>query len=374
MKKQLTVALGLAVLATPAFATKARLEALGEDIFGSFYVNDNRNIFLNAAQVNNHKDLVTLEWGDTSNTADRTDSPRAEGGVFKQMGNLVYGIQLGAGSNTSNQLRAAGGLLDASSTPATPVANEENNIDVFVGGDMGFKWGAAVAYSRTKNDNTGTSDVRSEALRTRLGAIFGDTQAYANINLMNNAKGGSFGHKFEGKTGYQVGAIHQWQGYSLFADYRNFSGETDGALGKHDQDLTQLQVGAGRVTKLNDRANLFTRLSYVQGNAENELADVTLVATSFSNLCEASPFFCSDYETKRIPVVVGLEAEANSWLTLRGSITQTLWGSEELNKDERGIRNSTILAAGASLKFGEAVFDAVINQNNYGRLSMTYRF
>ena len=66
MKKQLTVALGLAVLATPAFATKARLQALREDIYGSYYINDNRNIWLNPAQITNHKDLVTFEWGDAS--------------------------------------------------------------------------------------------------------------------------------------------------------------------------------------------------------------------------------------------------------------------------------------------------------------------
>ena len=58
MKKQLTVALGLAVLATPAFATKARLQALGEDVNGSYYVNDNRN--------NNPNNRVSMD----SNMAD----------------------------------------------------------------------------------------------------------------------------------------------------------------------------------------------------------------------------------------------------------------------------------------------------------------
>ena len=108
MKKQLVVAVGLMVLAAPAFASKARLQALGEDTYGSFYVNDNRNVFYNAAQVNNHKDLVTFEWGDTTsnNASSGSDAsaaaPRAEGGVFKTMGNMVYGVYLGSESNTSN--------------------------------------------------------------------------------------------------------------------------------------------------------------------------------------------------------------------------------------------------------------------------------
>jgi poly-gamma-glutamate capsule biosynthesis protein CapA/YwtB (metallophosphatase superfamily) len=104
MKKQLIVALGLAVLATPAMASKARLQALGEDTFGSFYINDNRNIFLNAAHVNNHKDFVTFETGSTiaDGADDSAAAPRPEGGVFFGQGNLVYGVQLGNESNTSN--------------------------------------------------------------------------------------------------------------------------------------------------------------------------------------------------------------------------------------------------------------------------------
>ncbi len=68
MKRQLTVALGLLVVAAPAFATKARLEALGEDSFGSYYVNDNRNIFLNPARINENKDFITYEFGDSGSS------------------------------------------------------------------------------------------------------------------------------------------------------------------------------------------------------------------------------------------------------------------------------------------------------------------
>ena len=84
MKKQLVTILGVAVMAAPAFASKARLQALGEDIYGSTYINDNRNIFLNAAQVNNYADLVTFETGaQTDNDGDDSAAgPRPEGGVF----------------------------------------------------------------------------------------------------------------------------------------------------------------------------------------------------------------------------------------------------------------------------------------------------
>src|SRR5690606_13118987 len=96
MKKQIAIALGLAVVSTSAFATKARLEALGEDANGSMFISDNRNVFLNPATINYHKDFVTLEWGDTTQAVDAAETPRAEGGFFKASGNMVYGLYLGS--------------------------------------------------------------------------------------------------------------------------------------------------------------------------------------------------------------------------------------------------------------------------------------
>src|SRR5690606_27088224 len=88
MKKQLALAAGIAVLAAPAFASKARLAALGEDVNGSFYINDNRNIFLNASESLNHKDMVTFELEDNG-------SGNGEGGFLRSHGNMVYGAHLG---------------------------------------------------------------------------------------------------------------------------------------------------------------------------------------------------------------------------------------------------------------------------------------
>lgn len=391
MKKQLTLALGLAVLAAPAFASKARLQALGEDNYGSQYINDNRNIWLNAAQINNHKDLVTVELG-SENTADNAATPRGEAGVYKAMGNLVYGLHLGGASTTSNALRLASGLANA---------NEQNNIDAFVGGDAGLKWGANLGYARGSNE-VRADGASTESMRTRLGVIAGDTQGYANVNLINNAKGTGFaggaGQKFEGKLGYQVGAIHAWEGNTVFAEYRNFEGEGTTALGKNDIAFNQLQVGIGRVERLNDKTNLFLKASYVMGEAENDAS----TATVFGGNCGTgnAALGCKEYTTSQVPVVIGLETEATSWLTLRASVSQVVWGSEEDKSNERSLANSTAINAGATLKFGELSVDGVIGNNADGaaagastgpaanetasgtirtdslmsRVSMTYRF
>jgi len=383
MKKQVIVALGLAVLATPAFASKARLQALGEDNYGSQFINDNRNIWLNAAQINNHKDLVTYEFG-TESTGDDAATPRGEGGVYKNHGNLVYGVHFGGASSTGNALRAASGLLTAGGVPDS---SEQNNIDVFVGGDAGMKWGANLGYA--KNAVEGSS-LSAESMRTRLGVIMGDTQAYANLNLINNAKSAA-GQKFEGKLGYQVGLIHAWEGHTLFADYRSF--EAENATQKKDIGLKRLEVGIGHVERLNDKSNLFAKASYLMGDVENE---TSVAQTSFGTLCGTgnNAVFCSEYKTSQVPVVVGLETEATSWLTLRGSVGAVVWGSEEDKTNERSIQNATIVNAGATLKFGELSVDGVVGNSAAGaatsangtdsgtlrtdslmsRVSMTYRF
>ena len=381
MKRQLTVALGLAVLATPAFASKARLQALGEDNYGSAYINDNRNIWLNAAQINNHKDLVTYEFG-TENTGDDASSPRGEGGVYKTMGNMVYGVHFGGASSTSNALRQFSGVA----------TDEQNNIDAFVGGDAGLKWGANLGYSKS-SDNTPGSIARGESMRTRLGVIHGDTQGYANINLGNVAKDQA--QKFEGKTGYQIGAIHAWGGHTFFADYRSFAGENSTA--KKDIELKRMEVGVGHVERLNDKTNLFAKASYLNVKVDNEIAEA-LGTTNFGGTCGtgALAIGCSEYSSSQIPVVVGLETEATSWLTLRGSVGAVVMGSEEDKDNERSIQNATIINAGATLKFGELSVDGVIGNNDgtattgtdangtntgtirtdslMSRVSMTYRF
>ena len=80
MKRQLAIALGLAVVSTSALASKARLESLGQNANGSQVIDDHRSIFLNPAHLNHHKDFVTIEVGNTasqtysnSGTADTSD-------------------------------------------------------------------------------------------------------------------------------------------------------------------------------------------------------------------------------------------------------------------------------------------------------------
>jgi hypothetical protein len=345
MKKQLVVALGLTVLATPAFASKARLQALGEDTNGSFYINDNRNIFLNAAHVNNHKDLVTFETGsETSDTdVDSSSDPRPEGGVFFGQGNLVYGVQLGNESATSDTLRAWAG-----------VGSEQNNLDLFVGGDAGVKWGANFTYGHVSE----TADVNSsDVMRTRLGVVAGDIEGFANISLKNTASDKN-GNEVEGKLGYQVGGSYAMNAYKFFAEYRSIKAEDKKQ--NADAEIGLMRIGAGRTDKLNDKATLFTKVEYSRNKGNIETGSGAIGGGTFYNGVPLSTQG-EDLIVTNLPIIIGLEYDAASWLAVRGSVSQSIFSDVSIKgSSNENLANTTAVNLGSTLKFGEMAIDGVI--------------
>jgi hypothetical protein len=388
MKKQIVLGLGLAVIAAPALASKARLQALGEDTYGSFYINDNRNIFLNAAHLNNHKDLVTFEMGSETGDSDvdSSSAPRPEGGVFFGHGNLVYGVHLGSESNTSNGLRNWAN-----------VSTEQNNIDLFVAGDAGVKWGANLTYGHV----TEGEDVNhSQVMRSRFGVIAGDLEAFANISLKNEAEQKD-GSELEGKLGFQVGATYTLNAYKIFGEYRSIKAEdkSGNALAGNDSadaEISKYRIGAGRFNKLNDKATLFTKLEYVRDFANLEVGGGALDGGGDPVFYDGAPLTTGgeDLIVKNVPLTLGLEYDAASWLVLRGSIAQSLWSDVSLKDNSNSnLESTTVVNAGATLKFGELSLDGVVGNtdganavadqgtngslrtdNLMSRVSMTYRF
>lgn len=397
MKKQILTVIGLAVLATPALASKARLQALGEDIYGSAYIEDNRNIFLNAANIHNYKDMVTFEWGNTSSTgADNVNAPKAEGGVYLSSGNYVYGVHLGDEANDSTLMRRAGGL-------SADQAKEENNVGLFFGGDTGLKWGASLVYSKSENKEATTAQSgEQQAIRARLGAFLNkDLETFASVNISNKAENGDGTAEFKGKLGYRLGAIYNLNDWKAFATWTKLVGSNE--ITDKEQTLSNIEIGAGRSEKLNDKFTLFTKASYVMLNTENE--SVTGAAGALGGACgatvnaagaSASVIACEEYSRNTLPVVIGMEYSATSWLMLRGSVTQAIYGKEKDKDDSRSVNSTTVVAAGASLVFGDMTIDGVVGNNTDGstpgntgtssgngqlrtdsllsRVSMTYRF
>lgn len=361
MKKQLTVALGLAVLATPALASKARLQALGESTNGSFFIQDNRNIFLNAAEVNKHGDLVTFEFG-SSQTTDSDTAPNAEGGILFNHNNLVYGVHLGRVTTFDSTTEDFGGSAGVES-----IYRPTNAIDLFIGGDAGFKWGANLTYAKSQDDTftpdaaTAANTVEGEAqtLDLNLGVEMGSLSVYVEAGILGNSEhkspaGAAVTAEVDRKSEYEIGASYKLSDYTIFGQAG--MGEYDVETNNTDANFesTFYTVGAARTERLSDRTMAFVKLSYTHNKTEGIGVDG---GSSDKN------------EVKRtsVPLSIGLEHDATSWLILRGSVSQNLWSNEDDDATgERTLANTTNVNAGASLKFGDLVVDGVIGTGSNG--------
>lgn len=342
MKKTLVIA-SLAVLSTSAFASKARMEALGQGQV-SRYILDTRSVFLNPAMVNEQKNYIITEWG-TSVAAgtDTAGAPRAEGGFFREMGTFTYGLYLGNDSSRMDH-----------GTGATYL-RQSNALDLFLGGDMGVKWGARLHYANGKNEQgaTAAANKKHNAFGLGLGAEMGDAEAYLNVDLADKATGNGTVASYQSKLkpSYTVGGSYKFAGWSFFAEYDMSKLEVSEATNSTEKDSTIL-VGAGRVHEINPTARLITDLSLNMNTEETAAGKV---------------------KTNTLPATLGMEVDATSWLVLRGSVAQNIIFGEEKNAagKKRTLPNSTTVNAGATLNFGKLKVDGMIGNSGASRANAT---
>jgi hypothetical protein len=425
MKKIMMIGSALLVLSSSAFASQARLLALGmteTDNEGSYYISDSRNIFLNVAYINLYPNQAEFDWGNAGSnatvitgtssaaTVGSNTSPKAQGGVFKKYGDFVYGLYFGNESNTSSLLRIAG-TSAASSVNATgafpAVASKmlqtaDNQFDVFFGGDNGIKWAVNALYAGGKDESRNSKD---SAAAVRAGVIASNWDAHLNLSVNSkteatetvnplNTGAASVNQKFDGKLGFHVGGSYLldsknrvfgyvkhygWEQTDSFNSYTALnaaaSASTGGAItsvggqnGTVKGDFTSYYLGWGRDFDVNNGDKLFTSLT----------AKKTDINLNFTSKAEVRHLI--------IPVTLGYEAKATDWLTFRGSVVQNLWGTRDnknvttgtqLNPVAKGliskiyggsgkatITNSTSVNAGATLVFGQLSVDGLVGVTN----------
>lgn len=347
MKK--TVVLVLALTSLSAFASKARLEALGESKDGSYYIQDNRDMFLNPAHVNYHKDFLTYEWGSTlTNAADSTNSPRSEGGFYRSMGSLNYGLYLG--SQVDRVVTKRDVTSDAN------FQDMNNPVDLFVGGETSaMKWGANLTYSTSENHNAGSFKKDEDYLGLKAGVEMNNLEVFAHTDIQNKAKGGTqTNDEFEGKFGGLLGATYMLNDLKIYGSFSryaaDFKDDNGTAVNKTKYSDKAMKLGVGRTASVNDKTKIFTRVEYNCTNNGTERVDNKTYTTKSWNL----------------PVAVGIEHDALSWLMLRGSVTQSLWGSDTTDTTYTKRGNDTGVNAGATLALGSLKLDGLVGTSSTG--------
>lgn len=343
MKKCLCLVLLILVFYSfETLASKARLEALGDSSTGSMYIEDARNVLLNPAQLNFHRDFITMEWGNTNqessnNDVDGAATPKAEGGMFRSYGSMVYGLYFGSESDESNTYRSAAG-----------VETEQNNTDVFIAGDFGLQWGLRYTYHSYK-DEQATVEKESQANRLRVGLIGGNTEGFAKLGMSNKSKNDG-GAEYEQNSSYEVGVTQILGDIDLMARASSLEA-TENDSGDEIKSQS-VYIGAAKQYKLNDSANAWTSAWFRKDNYECE--------TTFSASCDGS----DEKQDTYVPVIVSLEVAVKDWLSLRGSVSHEVFGqSENGDGDAKTREDTTKVAAGATLTFGDLALDGMIGNS-----------
>ena len=342
MKRNVLVIAGLAVLSTNAFASKARVQALGQSsVRGSEYISDSRNVFRNPAALNETKNYLVTEWGTAANS-DSNSAPRAEGGFFRETGSFNYGLYLGNDGERNSATRVTtNGFLA-----------QDNALDLFLAGDVGLKWGARVHYANAKDEQAAVSK-KNSAFGLGLGVVAGAAEGYVNVDLSDKSTGGAAAaDEWKLKPSYLIGGSYTLTDYTVFASYEASKFDSKVSAVTSTTKDSEIVVGVGRTLEINPTARIFTDASV--HIATNE---VTAGKT----------------KTNTLPVTFGLEADATSWLVLRGSVSQKVLINSEKNAagKKRSLPNTTSVAAGATLNFGKLKVDGLVGTTEGDRAAAT---
>ena len=401
MKKLVIAAAFLGLSTQVAHATKARLIALGQDKDGSYYLQDSRNFNLNPASINDMGHYAVVETGATGlgvNTNIETDTAtKAEGGVFFGMGNLNYGGYLGNESDTAVLVKS----IVAKNASAMP--QSDNVVEVMVGGKNAVNWGVLFGTGANK-DEQGSATKENKALYTRFGVSKDNWEAFAGTSLQGESEDKINNLKYDGDAAYQLGATYNFNDMTAFARYQTIDWKQVASSVSTKGSYNEIKVGVARIHELSATDRMFMEVRYEKLGAELKFASGTASA-----------------DTYYVPLVVGYEAQANSWLTLRGSITHFL-ASEAKEKNvttanfgavgatvhsflrnkfklsttpgdgKKTVSNSTDINAGATIKLGKISIDGLVGTGGAGgtatttdvgtlsldrlmtRVSMTYMF
>ena len=363
MKKILVIALALA--SVNAFGSRARMTALGN----AEHLIDTQTTYINPSDMFYvGGDFVNIESG-TANTNTKGTNP--EGLVVRSMGDAKLGLSLGHRSDNASSY--TGGLR--STTPALVLpglvnANQQNPLELTYGmkaGDMAYA--GTLVYSNY-NDKVTSSKESSAGLR--LGMRMGAIDAAVGLGLMNTVDTPTA--KYKGTLGVSAEAGYTMDTMYLFGKIVAAGYKTENAAGAETAkvDNTEIQLGAISTVK-KDGSEFFYGAKLVNQTSKNSVGDIKA-------------------NVLNLPVFMGLEVDASSWLVLRGSLTQKLVLLDNtkievgatVNTETSPGANSTVAALGAGLKFNKLTFDGTLSAGGVsqtvntsdllGQVGVTYMF
>ncbi len=343
MKHLLLLAVALS-FSTSAFATKARLKALGN----SFHLTDTQGVYASPYQVTALDNFISLESGKTTSTS-LTDA--AEGAILTTI-------------SPESKVLVSIGHLDETVLTQRLFANnvltktyklQQNPLEVIYNYKEGSTVWALGMYYSNFNDKLTSEKESSSGLR--LAANYGNFKWKTQLGLTNSAVDAT-GDSLDSNMYFNLGLRYTQNTLRYGLDFTtwNVSQTSAGAVNAS----AGYQNILARITQVNkiENGEFFTGISLDQTNIKDKITD-----KKFSRLIA--------------PLLMGAEVNASDWLTLRGSISQTVLIAQ--SKDEVGFTaaavtgatgvvngefsaeaNNTIVAVGTGMNVGKVQIDATL--------------
>jgi hypothetical protein len=348
MKKLLVVAVALA--SVNAFATRARTSSLGNSV----HLIDTNTVYTNPADMFFvGGDYVDLEAGNTNVTPNNVAPTAtlggndAEGMVVRSMGDAKMGLAIGHDSSLGLQVRA----LAATLFPTARNYYQQNPIELSYGMKAGdLAWAGTLIYSNGVNKVA--PNEKENTLGARLGMRSGNIDASLGIGLANNYQNDTDG-KFTGTLGLSANAGMWMDTVYLHAKVQTAGYKVENAAGTEVSKVTGNIIQIDAIDSRKKDGNEFFYgaglMSYMQ--KDDDAAGAT--PSKITNLT--------------LPVVIGIEQKANSWLTLRGSVTQSVLLNNTKTETVAATTaegspgaNNTSVAIGAGLNFDKVTIDGTL--------------
>ena len=334
MKKFLTLAALVVLLAPNAFATRARLISLGQNPDGSSYIDDTRSVFLNPANINTLGDFANFEFGAQAGSS--AAIPNSEGGFFHKWGSNHVGLQLGRQSDFNAV------ITDLGTFGGNTFVNPQNTIELQFGSGSALKWGLSLVYGMTESraaantQKSSTYEIHGGIKRDRM-------DVYAGVDLMSRADN-DFGTGTDTLTlspSFKLGGAYELTGEEkIFVDSRIMNYKASPRSG-----------GAETTASMNDISVGFAHFI----NPDTSTKFFYSVALAYQNNSRAG------LKSTSIPLVVGLETTATDWLKLRGSVAQNVILDQKVTTiTNTNNPNSTTVSGGVGINWKKVMIDGTL--------------
>ena len=272
-------------------------------LLGSFYLEDNRNIWRSAGAVSDLDNHMTFEHGTSLLDANgNSQEATAEGGIFTMMGSHQVGLYI-----NGNQGNSAWGNEQGLG------AAQPGRVDVFLGKSSFQNLGIRLGYAKINHDSLG---IDSSGFDFSVSGSVGGVDLWLNYvpALESTVSNIDQEHDADMNLGFTYDVGH----YKLFAEY-----EEEGNTKAVDSD-TSMVVGLARVYSHDDHTSFF---------------DIKVVSTENS----------TGDSFQNIPLTFGIETKATDWLVWRLSIAQDIMDDGDDNVSARTTR----VGAGAAITYGD---------------------